>query len=157
MRIERVWAMPNKRTFTIKPIKQLIERETRDCKVILDLFPYPFEKDALQHTRELTDSSVDCVEFDPPFSFHQLNLVYDDKGEKITDTYRSDVYNEVARIIKPGGKCISFGWNTNGLGKGRGFEIDRILLVAHGGSHNDTLVTVERKVQQTLIFPTYTP
>lgn len=30
MRIERVWAMPNKWTFTIKPIKQLLLEEVVD-------------------------------------------------------------------------------------------------------------------------------
>lgn len=34
----------------------------------------------------------------------------------------------------------------NGIGKTRGFEIVEILLVAHGGNHNDTIVTVERKL-----------
>lgn len=29
--------------------------------------------------------------------------------------------------------------------KNRGFEIIEIMLVAHGGNHNDTIVTVERK------------
>ena len=48
--------------------------------------------------------------------------------------------------IKPGGYAISFGWNTNGFGKARGFEIVEIMLVAHGGSKNDTIVTVERKL-----------
>lgn len=33
-----------------------------------------------------------------------------------------------------------------GIGKKNGFEIIEILLVAHGGMHNDTIVTVERKL-----------
>ena len=37
----------------------------------------------------------------------------------------------------------------NGIGKTKGFEILEILTVAHGGQHNDTLVTVEIK-QKTL-------
>ena len=150
MKIERAWAMPNKRTFQIPPIKRLIERETRDSRTILDLFPYPFERDALEVAKETKDNSVDCVQFDPPYSFHQLNVSYDNNGEKITNTYRSDLYNEVARITKTNGVVLSFGWNSNGLGKGRGFEITRILLVAHGGGHNDTICTVERKIQETL-------
>jgi hypothetical protein len=32
------------------------------------------------------------------------------------------------------------------MGKTNGFEIEEILLVPHGGWHNDTIVTVERKV-----------
>jgi len=47
--------------------------------------------------------------------------------------------------MKPGGKVISFGWNTNGIGKKHGFEISRIVLVAHGSQHNDTIATVEKK------------
>ena len=35
---------------------------------------------------------------------------------------------------------------SNGIGKNRGFEMLEILLVPHGGSKNDTIVTVERKL-----------
>jgi hypothetical protein len=150
MKITREWAMPNKRTFQIPPIKQLIERETRNYHIILDLFPYPFQIDALEKATMTLDNSVDCVLFDPPYSFHQLNISYNNEGVKLTENYRRDLYNEVARLIKTTGKCISFGWNSNGLGKGRGFEIERILLIAHGGGHNDTICTVERKVQECL-------
>ncbi len=45
-----------------------------------------------------------------------------------------------------GGKAICFGWSSMGLGKNRGFEMKRILLVPHGGSKNDTIVTVETKL-----------
>ena len=34
-----------------------------------------------------------------------------------------------------------------GFGIQRGFKMERILLVPHGGPHNDTIVTVERKIQ----------
>ena len=36
MKIERIWAMPNKNTFTIPPIKQLLDEETYG--MILDPF-----------------------------------------------------------------------------------------------------------------------
>ena len=35
---------------------------------------------------------------------------------------------------------------ASGIGKKYGFEIEEILLVPHGGWHNDTIVVVERKV-----------
>lgn len=44
-----------------------------------------------------------------------------------------------------GGKCISLGWNSGGVGEKNGFSITRILLVPHGSHHNDTIVTVEVK------------
>ena len=60
--------------------------------------------------------------------------------------YWADCKNEIARILRVGGKVICFGWNSMGLGKNRGFEMQRILLVPHGGSKNDTIVTVEQKL-----------
>lgn len=52
--------------------------------------------------------------------------------------FREDIKNG-------GGKVITFGWNSGGIGKTNGFEISRILLVPHGGWHNDTICTVEIK------------
>jgi hypothetical protein len=51
--------------------------------------------------------------------------------------------------MKPNGICISFGWSSNGIGLKRGFEIVEILLVAHGGNHNDTMCVVEQKTSAT--------
>lgn len=38
MKINRTWAMPNSLTFTIKPIKELIERYIKPAMVIVDPF-----------------------------------------------------------------------------------------------------------------------
>ena len=61
-------------------------------------------------------------------------------------SYWSKQKKEISRIVKQGGYCITFGWNSGGIGKSNGFEITEIMLVPHGGWHNDTIVTVERKV-----------
>lgn len=53
--------------------------------------------------------------------------------------------NAICDKIVPGGLAISCGWNSNGFGRNRGFELVRVLLVAHGQHHNDTIVIVERK------------
>jgi hypothetical protein len=153
MRIDRVWAMPNKRTFQIKPISDLLKEEVNYEAGWIDPFPFVYRREALDYLSDFDDNTVVGVLFDPPYSPRQLKECYDSRGESLHDT-TSAVWrrwkDEIARVIKPGGKCISFGWSTNGLGKGRGFKITRILLVAHGNNHNDTLVTVERKVQTTL-------
>lgn len=39
---------------------------------------------------------------------------------------------------------LSFGWNSCGMGEG--FELLEILLVAHGGAHNDTICLAERMI-----------
>ena len=38
MKINRTWAMPNKNTFTIRPIKELINRYSQDNYLDLFLF-----------------------------------------------------------------------------------------------------------------------
>lgn len=90
--------------------------------------------------------------YDPPYSPRQIKECYDDIGKSLTsrDTsaaFWEDQKKEIARIVQDGGYAISFGWNSEGIGKKYGFEIVEILLVAHGGCHNDTICTVERKVK----------
>jgi len=144
--------MPNKKTFQIKPIKELIEKE-KGNEDWLDLFPYPYFKDALKVLSNIEDNSIIGVLFDPPYSPRQLKECYDNLGQSLTSLDTSSHTwkcwkDETARVIKPNGKCISFGWSSNGIGKGRGFKIEKILLVAHGGNHNDTICVVERKVDR---------
>jgi len=146
----RKWAMANKETFKIKPISELIQRYRALIESDwIDPFPYPYKQDALEYLSTFETASVSGVLFDPPYSMRQLKECYDNLGQSLTDTTCA-VYSRwkdaIARIIKPGGMCISFAWNSNGLGKGRGFEIQEIMLVPHGGCHNDTIVTVERRV-----------
>jgi len=137
--------MPNKNTFQIKPIKELIARYK--CEWI-DPFPDPFKIEALTYLNTLTNNSQDGCLYDPPYSPRQLKECYNNNGECLHDT-KSSVWknwrDEIARVIRPGGICMSFGWSTVGLGKKRGFEIVEILLVCHGGNHNDTICTVESK------------
>jgi hypothetical protein len=61
-------------------------------------------------------------------------------------SFWGNIKKEISRIIKKDGIVISFGWNSNGIGKTKGFIIEEILLVAHGGNHNDTICVVERKL-----------
>jgi len=155
MIMERKWAMPNKRTFTIKPIKELIAKIKNEKEIVdwCDPFPFPYKEDAIIYLNRFQDSSVKGLLFDPPYSPRQLKECYDGLGLCLHDT-KSSVWANwkdiIARKIKPGGICISFGWSTNGLGKKRGFEIVEILLVAHGGNHNDTICVVEKKINSSI-------
>ena len=107
--------------------------------------------DALDFLKQMKTNSADVVLYDPPYSLRQVKECYEGVGITVTAehtkaSWRAKHLDEIARIVKPNGLCLSFGWNTNGVGKKRGFEIIEILIVAHGGSKNDTLCTVERKV-----------
>lgn len=96
---------------------------------------------------------ADIVLYDPPYSTRQVSESYHNFGFEVTQSdtqasWRRKHLDEIARILKPNGKCICFGWNSNGIGIKRGFNLYRVLIVAHGGSHNDTLVTCEIKINQ---------
>ena len=100
---------------------------------------------------EKAEPQFDGALFDPPYSLRQIMECYNGFGivtdkKWATTKFYTDVKNGLAGCIKSGGFCISFGWNTIGLGKVRGFEIIEVLVISHGRLHNDTLVTVERKI-----------
>ena len=69
-------------------------------------------------------------------------------------TFWTNIKNQITRILKPEGIVMSFCWNSSGIGKKNGFEIVEILLVSHGGWHNDTICTVEKRKteKQKLLF-----
>lgn len=169
MKINRVWAMPNKWTFTIPPITDLIKRYVKTGVDWIDPFagmnsPAEFTNDlnpkmnAKQHLEayEFCNNLADRysgILFDPPYSYRQVTEHYKMICKKATQLDTStQFYNRVmdpaAPKIKIGGYAISFGWNSVGFGKQRGFEIIEILLVCHGGHHNDTIVTVEKKTRE---------
>ena len=153
IRMEKVWAMPNHKTFEIPPIKKLLDEETLPGEVV-DPFPHPFQRDAVQYLKGIGRESQVNVRFDPPYSQRQLREMYDSIGESLemNNGYWAKCREEIARIVKPGGRVISFGWNSAGIGKGLGFRQYRILLVAHGSQHNDTIVTCEVKEQSSLDY-----
>lgn len=148
MIIERYWAMPSHQTFTIKPFKELIEKELGS--EYIDPFPYPFKQDAIEYLKTIEDNSENYLVFDPPYSQRQLREMYDNNGlsldNPMNNSYWANCRKEISRIIKKNGKVISFGWNSNGIGKKYGFEITKVVLVAHGSQHNDTIATVEMKI-----------
>jgi len=170
MIINRIWAMPNKWTFLIKPIRELILRnfigEWIDpyagfnslAQITNDLNPYApvlyhLEADKFinllltKHGRKF-----DGAFYDPPYSPRQRKECYKsiglnhNVGLDLSKGKESKLKNNMSKLIKLGGLVICCGWNSMGFGINRGFEMLEILLVPHGGSHNDTIVTVERKI-----------
>ena len=166
--MSRSWAMPNKNTFSIKPIHDLISRHittglwldpfsrnspfrclclTNDMNSEVDA---DYHLEALDFLKMFDANSADGVLFDPPYSPRQISECYKQVGREVhmKDTQSSfygDRKKEAARVVKVGGKAICFGWNSGGLGKSNGFELLEVLLVPHGGAHNDTICTVEIK------------
>jgi len=170
LKIERRWAMPNGATFLIPPIERLLLEEGVQSGLWADAFAgnnspaylkndldpgvqVDSHMDARKWLRGLPAASCDGVLLDPPYSISQAAELYRGVGaDRLADgphnmAYWADIKDEIARIVKPRGKAICFGWSSMGLGRERGFVMQRVLLVPHGGSKNDTIVTVETKCQ----------
>jgi hypothetical protein len=164
----RAWEMPNSNTFDIKCIRKLIHKylkpemdsidpfanKSRLAKVTNDLNPdydTDYHLDAVDFLKKFEDNSIDFVFYDPPYSLRQVSECYKNVGISVTmettqSSWRTKHINEISRVLKPNGIVMCFGWNSSGVGKKRGMELIEVLMVAHGGSHNDTICTVERKL-----------
>ena len=85
MKINRAWAMSNSRTFSIPPIRELIEHYVGWCDVIVDpfandskigtitndlnpKFDTDYHMDALDFLKSIKDAYADVVLYDPVLS-----------------------------------------------------------------------------------------
>lgn len=159
--------MPSRYTFEIPPIAALLDRVLCGHEQIVD--PFAGRSNRATHSndlavsgktaneyldgllRELGEGWADAALLDPPYSPRQIAECYGNIGRKCTtaDTQNSALYaqaiDRMHRLLKPGGLAVRCGWNSVGFGKTRGYSLEEILIVCHGGAHNDTIVTVERK------------
>lgn len=167
MKFSRVWAMPNKDTFSVKPIGEFVQRYLATSTRSVD--PFARNKrwttytndidpstqadshmDAEKFLRSFQQLQFDLVIFDPPYSPRQISECYKGIGMEVgmKETQSALLYKRVRdaipAILAPGGIVLSFGWSTNGMGVTRDFEILEIMLCAHGGAHNDTICMAER-------------
>lgn len=163
LKFERMWVMPSIWTFSMKPIQSLLQSYNVGAGWV-DPFagensPAEFtndiegrgaksQMDALEYLRMCQNATYKGVLFDPPYSVEQCLRRYTPKqgGTAGRAEYWARCKDEIARIIAPDGIAISFCWDSTGMGKNRGFSIAEILLLCHGACHNDTIVTVERRI-----------
>ena len=165
IKFSRVWAMPNKWTFEIQPIAELLDEELEGfvvdpfsgnssyADIGNDLNPNtyaPFHMEASQFLETFGNETIDTLIDDPPYSATQIARSYNNIGLKPNSKDTSSQFytryrTEIPRVVKLGGKVIKCGWETNGY---KGFTLERILLVPHGGAHSDTIVSVWRKVER---------
>lgn len=168
--------MPSPETFTILPIWKFIHRYLESEMIVInpfagntrigtytnDLnprFDTMSNLDVYDFLKQLIEQGIvaDLVLFDPPFSPRQIKECYEDIGEKMRqmDAFRTHWKPErhlINELLKVNGVVLSFGWNTVGMGKKRGYEISEILLICHGPGHNDTICMAERKTQTDLFL-----
>ena len=172
MKIARYWAMPDKNTFSIKPIAEFVDTYCQDRPITIDPFARDFtlptytndlnpgasaehNMKAIDFLKMLKNKKIkaDLVFFDPPYSLRQVKECYDNFGidlsyQETINGYWKAEKNVVSDLVSVGGVVPSFGWNSIGMGLKRGFEIVEIMLICHGGAHNDTICMAEKKVKE---------
>lgn len=167
MIINRIFCMPNKWTFVMKPLKNLIDFYANDGNNWIDPFAGKYspaeitndlnpERNTKYHLsaeiflKKLQGNKYKGCLFDPPYSLRQIKECYEKLGKPLnqwtTQKFYSDIKDLISNLILKDGFVISCGWNSIGMGKKRGFEMIEVLLLTHGRSHNDTIVTVEKKL-----------
>lgn len=173
----RSWAMPSHDTMKVAPIGGFAKRylmasrrsvdpfarNSRLASVTNDLNPETaaqYHMDAEAFCRMLAErgDTFDLAIFDPPYSPRQVSECYQSVGLEVgmKDTQTAVLYQRVRNaldaIMQPDGIVLSFGWNSAGMGEGRNYQLVEVLLVAHGGAHNDTICIAERKIMEPDLF-----
>ena len=166
MKFSREWAMPSPNTFSIPPIRRFVQRWLDGRTHIVD----PFARDSRYATvtndistktsatfhMRATDflekmvndgERFDAILFDPPYSPRQISECYQSEGLKVTQTdTQLSAMTKVCRsrfseLASDGCVCLTFGWQSVSIGEG--WNMEEILLVPHGGAHNDTICTAQ--------------
>jgi len=166
--MSRAWGMPSRDTFDCRPIGEFVARWMKDSSWSID--PFARNKRIASVTNDLNPAT--CAEFhmdaedflvkmrtgpkfdlaimDPPYSPRQISECYKEAGLTVgmKETQNAVLYARVraalASVLIPGAVVLSFGWNSSGMGKKYRATQLEILLVSHGGAHNDTICLAER-------------
>jgi len=167
----RHWSMPNSDTFSVPIIGQFVQRYLQRSEVSVD--PFARNKRWATHTNDINPATqaehhmearaflamlvergvrADLLIFDPPYSPRQISECYAASGLKagMADTQNAKLVKDcrdlMRQIATHEAVCLSFGWNSTGMGKG--WRLDELMLVTHGGCHNDTICMAERRLPE---------
>lgn len=162
----------NKLNFRIKDLKRPIDvcdpfcnkqhkRKQGTNLISNDLNPiypttYNLEANDFGEKMEAMNKQFDLILFDPPYSLRQLKEQYESIGSKLplwqTQNKWKRARNALSKCVRPGGYVISFGWETSGFGRKRGFELVEVMVLNQAGHADryDLLITVERKINYLL-------
>lgn len=169
MLMSRVWAMPASNTFDCKPIGDFVRKYLHGVSVD----PFARNSRLATHTNDINPETnaehhmdaeaflimlaergivADCIIIDPPYSPRQISECYAAAGIKagMKDTQNAVLYkrvrNAARRLCVRNTVVLSFGWNSCGMGEG--FDARELLLVCHGGAHNDTICIADEMTQE---------
>lgn len=136
------WVEKNCEGYTLNLFAGFVELDANEVRNDIDEQAISlYHKDALEFVKIWEGANFDTILLDPPYSYRKSMEKY---NGNISSPFKQ-LKNEVSSILNEGGIVITFGYQSVAMGKGRGFEVERIALFSHGGAIHDTIATVERK------------
>lgn len=159
MNLEYLKTPLNKYTFSVRPIREWVEKNS--CGKVLNLFAgktrlnldefrvdkdetmdADFYGDAFDFISQCKDK-FDTIILDPPYAYRKSMEMYN--GHKASRFNK--VKDLLSERLNKGGRVITFGYHSVSMGKTRGFKQDKILLMSHGGAIHDTIAVIESITQ----------
>ena len=149
---------PKKWTFMQPKLKTYVESWCSGY--VLNLFAGKVKLNVNEYRVDLSpeykpDSIMDAYDFvlhctakyntiilDPPYNLRKAREKYE--GKYIGSFTK--IKNELSKLLEPGGRTITLGYDTVGMSKSRGFKKIAVCVICYGGDHNDTLCVVEEKL-----------
>lgn len=105
-----------------------------------------FHMDVIEFVEGWKKEPFDTIILDPPYNWRKAKEKYEGR---MIGKY-PQLKNKLLSIIEKDARVITFGYDTVGMSKSRGFEKIAICLVCHGGDHHDTLCLVEERIKPNL-------
>jgi len=144
-------------TFSVQPLRVFIEKECEGK--VLNLFAgktkldvdevrndldeaalSEYKLDALEFLRTWRGDKFDTILMDPPYSYRKSMEMY---NGVVCSPFRQ-LKDEIPQCLNVGGKVITCGYHSVVMGEGRGFTLEKICLLSHGGAIHDTIISIER-------------
>ena len=158
MEFEFIKCSINNQTFKVKAIKELVERECEGLVLNLfagttilninevrnDLNAYikaDYNLEALEFLNQWTGKKFNTIIMDPPYSYRKSMEYY----EGVKNSKFKLVKDNIHKVIAANGKIITFGYHSIVMGRDRGYTLEKIVVLSHGGAIHDTIVSIERR------------
>jgi hypothetical protein len=143
---------PKKFTFEMPLVKLWVEKWSKgkvlnlfDGKTKLNLDEYRVDIDKEMPADYYGDSynfikntsmKFDTIILDPPYNLRKAREKYNGYSYQGAFTRIKDL---LPGLLNPDGRIITFGYDSVGMSKSRGFTKIALCLICHNGDHNDTI------------------
>jgi len=121
---------------------RLFDSNIKEIRVDIDEAVTPeYCMDAFDYVLLATEQKMifDMIILDPPYSYRKSMEKY---GGRVVSKFRK-IKDELPKLCKLGTKVITFGYQSVSMGETRGFKVEHICVISHGGAYHDTIATIE--------------